>query len=271
VTPDPHPGGVVTWPLELGPGVQAAITTRAGGTSTGPYASCNLGDTVGDDPATVRANRDAVARALGVPALTIARQVHGREVALVGRELAGAGHDPTAPLDPRLDGVDAMVTTEPDVALAVLVADCAPVVLVDPVRRALAVVHCGRRGAVLDAPGAVVAALGEAAGSSPADLRAAVGPCIGAGAYEIDQVALEEVRAAFAGAHLAPTRPGRARFDLRSAVVQRLVDAGVRAEQIEVVPATTDACPDLYSHRAERPCGRFALVASLRGAPGTPR
>jgi YfiH family protein len=263
--PVAHPNGVVTWALDLGPGVQAAITTRAGGCSEGAYASCNLGASVGDDPDRVRANRDAVAEALGLPALTIGHQVHGRAVAVVDRDLAGAGHDPSARLDPRLDGVDALVTREEGVALAILVADCAPVVLVDPVRRALAVAHCGRQGAVVDVPSAAVSALVDLAGSSPGDLRAAVGPCIGAAAYEIDGVALHEVRDAFAGAHLVPTAQGRACFDLRAAVVQRLVDAGVRAEHLEVVAASTDASPDLYSHRAERPCGRFALVAALRG------
>jgi YfiH family protein len=266
-----HPNGVATWALDLGPRVQVDVTTRAGGGSDGPYRSCNLGSGVGDDPERVRANRDAVAAALGLPALTIARQVHGRDVAVVGPDLAGSGHDPGAPLDPRLDGIDALVTTEPDVGLAILVADCAPVVLVDPQRPALAVVHAGRRGAVLDVLAAAVAALCAATGSGPGDLRAAIGPCIGAAAYEIDGLALDEVHAAFGGAHLAPTVPGRARFDLRSAVVQRLVDAGVPRQHLEVVDATTDAAPDLYSHRAERPCGRFALVAALRGHPEASR
>jgi YfiH family protein len=256
---------VVTWSLDLGPGVQADVTTRAGGTSEGAYATCNLGAAVGDDPERVRANRDAVAVALGVRSLTIAHQVHGREVAVVTPDLAGGGHDPVAPLDPRLDGVDALVTVEPDVALAILVADCAPIVLVDPDRAALAVVHAGRQGAVVDVLAAAVEALASVAGSAPGDLRGAVGPCIGVAAYEIDGPALEEVRDAFGGAHLTATRGGRACFDLRAAVVQRLVDAGVRPEHLEVADATTDAAAHLYSHRAERPCGRFALVAALRG------
>jgi YfiH family protein len=262
-----HPNGVVTWELALGPGATADVTTRAGGTSDGAYATCNLGGHVGDDPHRVRANRDAVAVALGLPALTIAHQVHGREVLVVDDAMAGGGHDPEVP-DPRLQGYDALVTTTPDVGLAILVADCAPVALLDPGRRVLGVAHCGRLGAVADVLGATVATMGEVAGGDPADLVAAVGPCIGAGAYEIDGTALAEVEAAFGGELLVPSRPGAARFDLRGAVVRRLVGAGLRPDRIEVAAPTTDAAPELFSDRAARPCGRFALVAALRGDRG---
>jgi YfiH family protein len=258
---DRHPNGVVTWSFDFaGPDLVAAVTTRAGGGSAGVYASCNLGGHVGDDPGHVAANRHLVAEALGVGRLTIADQQHGREVAIVDEGLAGAGHDPTVDLDPRLVGVDGLVTTVPGVGLAILVADCAPVVLVDPVRRAVAVVHVGRRGAVLD----VVAAAVEALGSDPAELVAGIGPCIGAAAYEIDGVALDEAREAFGDELLEPTSAGRARFDLRTAVVCRLTGAGIAGDRIEVMPATTDSSPDdLFSDRAARPCGRFALVAAL--------
>jgi YfiH family protein len=261
-----HPNGVATWAFDLGPRVRAEVTTRAGGTSEGVYATCNLGSHVGDDPAQVRANRDAVAEALGVPALTIADQQHGSAVAVVDRELAGAGHDPFEPLVETLVGVDALATVEPGIGLAVLVADCAPVVLHDPVRGALAVVHAGRLGTVRGVIGAAVRELGQLAGSDPGDLRAGVGPCIGAPAYEIGGAALEEVRTALGDRHLTPTAPGHATFDLRAAVVERLLGAGVRTEAIEVVGATTDAAEDLFSDRAARPCGRFALVAVLQGS-----
>jgi YfiH family protein len=260
-----YPNGVVTWAFDLGPGARAEVTTRAGGTSEGVYATCNLGGHVGDDPARVLANRDAVAEAIGVPALTIADQQHGTAVAVVDRGLAGAGHDPGAPLDPALVGVDALATVEPGVAVAILVADCAPVVLHDPGRGALAVVHAGRRGTLLGIVEAAVRALRDLAGSVPSELRAGVGPCIGASAYELGGAALDEVRAAYDGRHLAPTRPGHAAFDLRAAVLEALEGAGVPRRATEVAEASTDAAPELFSDRAARPCGRFALVALLQG------
>lgn len=268
-----HANGVVTWSFDFaGPDLVAAVTTRAGGTSDGVYAGCNLGGHVGDDPARVAANRVLVAEALGLGELTIADQQHGRRVVVVDEDLAGAGHDPGAALDPRLVGVDGLVTDVPGAAVAILVADCAPVVLADPVRRAIAVVHVGRTGAVLDVVAAGVEALGRLVGSAPADLVAGVGPCIGATAYEIDGDALAEVRDAFGDDLLEPSSGGRAHFDLRTAVLRRLTGAGVPGDRIEVVPATTDSAPDdLFSDRAARPCGRFAVVAALRGPVGEGR
>lgn len=255
---DVHADGLVTWSFDLAEraGVVAAVTTRVGGASTGAYAGCNLGGQVGDDPAAVAANRAAVARALGVDDLTIPDQQHGRRVAVVA---AGVGPDDD------LVATDALVTLEPGRAVAVLAADCAPVVLVDPVARAVAVAHSGRKGTVLDVLGATVATLVDVAGSRPADLLVGVGPCIGASAYEIDGEALAEVEAAFGGAFLTPSRPGRAYFDLQAAVVHRLVEAGVPAGSVELAGATTDTRQDrFFSDRAARPCGRFGVVAALR-------
>ena len=253
-----HANGIVTWPFAFaGPGLLAAVTTRHGGVSDGVYGGANLGTTVGDDPARVAENRRLVAEALDVGALVIAHQRHTSNVALVDRDT-----DPV-----HLEGIDALVTVEPDVAIAVLAADCCPLVLADPRRGAVAVAHAGRLGVVLDVIGAVVEALDSVAGSAPGDLVVGVGPCISAAAYEIDGQALADVEAAFGGDLLVPTTDGRATFDLRGAVLRRLRDAGVRDDRIEVVAATTDGDPtNLWSDRAARPCGRLGVVAALRGA-----
>ncbi|MBA2282429.1 MAG: laccase domain-containing protein, partial [Acidimicrobiia bacterium] len=138
------------------------MTNRHGGVSEGPYESLNLGDHVGDDPEAVRANRERVAVGIGVDRLTMADQRHGARVAVVDRSNAGAGHAGAAEAAAEFGATDALVTAEPGVALAVLVADCAPVVLWDEFRRVLAVAHCGRPGAVLDVVGATVEAMAEA-------------------------------------------------------------------------------------------------------------
>jgi copper oxidase (laccase) domain-containing protein len=118
---------------------------------------------------------------------------------------------------------------------------------------------------VVDVLAAAIDVLRTEAGSDPADLLAGVGPCIGRDAYEIDGSALAEVESAFGGAFLVPSGGGRACFDLRAAVVHRLERAGVRPDRIHAAATSTDrASADLFSDRAARPCGRFALVAALR-------
>ncbi|MGH9224992.1 MAG: polyphenol oxidase family protein [Acidimicrobiales bacterium] len=248
-----HAGGLALWHFAFdGPHLLAAVTTRHGGCSAGPYTSLNLATHVGDDPDTVARNRERLRAVLGVERLSIADQRHGRDIAVVD----GSGEDPGA--------VDILLTNVPGAAVSILVADCAPVVLHDPVNRAVAAVHAGRKGAVLDAPGAAVRAMAATYGTDPADLVGGIGPCIGAANYEIGGDALTETRDAFGDDLLEPTRAGHARFDLPSAVRRRLEHAGVASERIEAAGIDTfTATGPFFSDRAQRPCGRFALVARL--------
>lgn len=260
-----HVNGVRTWPLDMdGNEVLAAVTTRHGGCSTGPYEALNLAFHVGDDPAAVATNRALVCEALGIDRLTVADQQHGRRVAVVDAALAGAGHDSLADAQARLGAIDAMVTEVPGVALAILVADCAPVVLHDPAHRALGVAHVGRAGAVLDVVGAAVDAMAEHFGSRPEDLRASIGPCVAAFSYEIGGAAIDEVRAGLGDRWLGPTRPGHATFDLLGAVRERLAATGVPADRIRATDVDTRTHDAFFSSRAQRPHGCFALVAALR-------
>jgi YfiH family protein len=248
---------VIGHEFALGPGVRAVVTDRHGGVSTGPYATLNLGDHVGDDPAAVASNRAAVAAALGVPGLVITEQVHGATVAIVG-----SADDAVGP-------ADALVTDVPGVAVAVLVADCTPVVLWDPVARAVGVVHSGRPGAVLDVVGAAVSTMASRFGTEPTRLRVGVGPCVAQGSYEVGPAEVAAVREAFPGmpALLTPTHDGHACFDLPGAVLARLAAAGVQAAHVErVADDTRTTTGRWFSDRAARPCGRFALVAVVSDA-----
>jgi purine-nucleoside/S-methyl-5'-thioadenosine phosphorylase / adenosine deaminase len=262
-----HPDGVVTWHFEFEArgGVLAATTTRHGGCSDGVYATLNLGYHVGDDPVRVARNRARLCDALGVEALTVADQQHGDTVAVVDTQLAGAGHASDGDAVDRLPATDALVTATAGVALAVLVADCAPVVLYDPVRPALGVAHVGRRGAVLDVLGRALDVMESAFGSERADIRAGVGPCIGSESYEIGGDAEVAARATFGTDLLRPTRPGHACFDLPAAVLLRLDDAGITRDHVEMSGVDTATCTEhLFSDRVQRPCGRMMLVAALR-------
>ena len=243
----------------------AAVTTRHGGVSTGPYASLNLGDHVGDDPEAVRENRDRLAEALGVERVTFMDQQHGAAVAVVDAPLVGRGHTGVRDAVAAFPSTDALVTNVPGAALAVLVADCVPVVLVDPVHRAAGVAHCGRGGTVKGLLPRTVEAMATAYGTDPADLRVGLGPCIGPDSYEVGQAEADQVRAAFPSLDLfRVTRPGHAHLDLLTALRHQLAGAGVSDQHVEVLAGDTlRSTSTWFSDRAARPCGRFAAVVRL--------
>lgn len=251
-----------------GGGVTAVVTTRHGGVSAGPYDSLNLGGHVGDDPKAVAENRNRLAAALGVDRVTFADQKHTDRVAVVDEPLAGRGHDGTADATAAFPATDAMITNLPRVALAILVADCAPVVLYDPVRRAAGVAHSGRVGTVKGVVPETVKAMAATYGSDPGDLLIGIGPAIGAASYEIGAAETAEVTAAFGDVGtrlLVPTRPGHAAFNLTAAIRAQLRAAGVPAGNVhDMAVDTRTSTEDFFSDRAARPCGRFAAVAVLR-------
>ncbi len=246
-------------------GVTALVTTRQGGVSGAPYDSLNLGDHVGDDHAAVLENRRRLAAALGLDRLTVADQQHGDRVALVDATNAGRGHDGVAESVRAFPATDAMITNRPAAALTILVADCAPVVLFDPVNRAIGVAHCGRAGTVRGTLPKTVAAMAASFGSAPGDLLAGIGPAIGAGSYEIGDAQAAEVTAAFGDAGLLkPTRPGHCTLDVIGGLRIQLRQAGVKDANVHDMAIDTAAATDeFFSDRAARPCGRFMAVAML--------
>jgi hypothetical protein len=243
--------------------VTAVVTTRAGGVSRPPYESLNLGLHVGDDDAAVVENRTRAAAAIGLrlDALVFGEQVHGREVAVVGAAERGRG---TRRLDDAVPGVDALVTATPGVGLVVLVADCSPIVLHDPDRGILGVVHAGWRGAVARVAAAALDAM-ERLGASRTAVLAGIGPTVPPTTYEVGAEVASAARGAFgsaADALVVPGATGRFRFDVAAANEHVLVDAGVPPTNVERLPVATDD-ERCYSHRRARPTGRFGLLATL--------
>jgi YfiH family protein len=249
-----------------GHGVTAVVSTRHGGVSTGAYDSLNLGGHVGDDPLAVAENRNRLAAALGVDRLTFADQRHTDRVAVVDASLAGRGHGGVEDSAAAFPATDALITGVPGTALAILVADCAPVVLFDPVRRAAGVVHSGRVGTVRGVLPKAIGAMTAAFGSQPADLLVGIGPSIGAQSYEIGDAEAAEITAAFGDAGLlTPTRPGHSTFDVAGALRIQLRKAGVGEDQVHDMGIDTrTSTGEFFSDRAARPCGRFAAIAILR-------
>ena len=258
---------VLTWPALDGLGADAFVTTRAGGVSVGPYESLNMGLTVGDAPAAVLENRRRVAAALGVdPAdFVFSRQVHGAGVRVVTAADRSSG---AFALDESVPDGDVLVTADPAVVLAILAADCVPVVLHDPAAGVLACVHAGWRGTVARACAAAVDAMVRL-GARPAGIVAGIGPAIGADRYQVGQEVAAAVETEFGAADvIRPDGTGRWLFALAAANRLVLREAGLPDRNIYAAPYVTgDGL--FFSDRAVRPCGRLALLARLRLAePG---
>ncbi|MCL2090134.1 MAG: peptidoglycan editing factor PgeF [Micrococcales bacterium] len=241
--------------VDLGPGVRAGFTTRSGGVSAPPWDSLNLAGHVGDDPAAVAANRDAVAAWLGVP-VAYATQVHGAHVRCV------AGPPPPGTLS--VGEADALVTTSTQVGLGVLVADCAPVLLADPQAGVVAAAHAGRPGLVAGVVQATVAAMRDL-GAQVDRVVAVVGPCVAGRSYEVPASLRDDVAAAVPGTGCV-TDWGTPGVDVAAGV--RGVLAGLGVRRVEVVGTDTYHEGSLFSYRRDGPVtGRFAGLVRLLG-PG---
>jgi purine-nucleoside/S-methyl-5'-thioadenosine phosphorylase / adenosine deaminase len=263
--PDPPAVPLVHWDEAPEHGVEVAVTTRHGGVSAPPYDTLNLGLHVGDDPESVVLNRTRAAAAFGVglDSLVFARQVHGTKAALVGRADRGRGTRSEADA---VAGTDVLVTETPGVTLAILVADCVPLALVDPEAGVLAAVHAGWRGTAAGAVGGALRAM-AGCGARAGRVRAFLGPAVHPDRYqvsdEVRRALAEAVRPATPDPAVArPDGPGHWLVDLVAANRQQLREAGVRADHI-VESGCTTADVAFFSDRARRPCGRFALLARL--------
>lgn len=255
---------VVELPVLAGTGVDAVVTTRDGGVSTGRYATLNLGLHVGDDDASVVENRSRAAGSLGLALddLVFCEQTHAPTVHVVTDADRGRG---TRSRADALVATDALVTTTPGIGLVVMVADCVPVLLVDPVARVLGVVHAGWGGTVRGVTPAAVAAM-AGLGARAERTVAVVGPSVDPARYQVGDDVRDLAAQAFGDRVDDVVRPdgtGRWLFDLWRAAAVQLVDAGVPASSVHVSGLATGPGTPFFSHRFEGPTGRFALMARL--------
>jgi len=221
------------------------------GFSTLPMGSMRL-PAPGADPRTPARRAFAAALGLDGALLTVAGAVHGAEVARVDAP-AGA-----------LKGRDALVTDRPCLPLLATFADCYPLLLFDPDRRALALVHAGWRGTAAGIAARAVEALASEYGSRPARLVAGVGPGVCGACYEVG----EEVAARFDAAFLRPSPGGADRrlLDLAAANRAQLERAGVPADRVHLHGECTRESGRLPSHRRAPDGNRFACIAALAPA-----
>lgn len=227
--------------------VRRFTTTRRGGQSSGDFDSFNLADHVGDDPDAVAANRFRLAAALGLPAERIVwmDQVHGTRVARV-----------TGPTGGPVPATDAVVTTEPNLAVAVLTADCVPVLAADEHAGVIGAAHAGRKGA----EGGIVATLINAMislGATASNISVLLGPAASGEFYELPAEMADRTEQLLPGSR-STTVDGTPGVDLRAGIARQLAELGVT--HVDTDPRCTIADTDLFSYRRS---GRTGRIASL--------
>lgn len=227
--------------------IRRVTTTRAGGVSAPPFDTFNLGDHVGDDPAAVAANRKRLSGAIGLgdDRIVWMNQVHGDRVAVVDE----ATREP-------IDETDALVTATPRLALAVVSADCVPVLMGDARAGVVAAVHAGRVGAQ---KGVVVRAVEAmiSLGARVEDISALLGPAVSGPNYEVPEQMAADVEIALPGSRTTTAKNTPA-LDLRAGIYRQLTALGVTA--IDVDPRCTVEDRNLFSHRRDAPTGRLASL-----------
>lgn len=235
-------------------GAHFAFTDRWGGVSAVPYEELNLGGVVGDDPAAVLANRAIAAKDLGLDPERVVwmNQVHGKDVA----EVDGPWGDGPVP------AVDGQVTARRGLALAVLTADCTPVLLADPVAGVVGAAHAGRPGMIAGIVPATVEAM-TSLGADPARIIARTGPAVCGRCYEVPEQMRSDVSEVEPAAW-SETSWGTPAVDVTAAVHAQLEALGVRDRQSS--PVCTLESRDHYSYRRDRTTGRLAAYVWLDGS-----
>jgi YfiH family protein len=234
------------------------IFTRHGGVSKGPWASLNVGGTVGDETASVAENHRRMYASLDLQpeqACTV-WQVHGTDTVIVNGPM---------PQRKWLTRADAMITNRPGIALAMRFADCTPILLYDPEHHAIGLTHAGWRGTVQGVARRAVEAMKNTYGSDPTNVQAAIGPSIGPDRYQVGEEVVDAVQEQFDTTDYLIQRAtdGSAYLNLWAANELALRSVGVRhVEQADLCTAThTD---EFFSHRAEHGnTGRFGVVMVL--------
>ncbi len=234
-------------PATDGRGVDWGFTSARGGSSVGDFASLNLGGHVGDDPLTVESNRSLVAGSLGIARdrLLFMNQCQGSDVVVVDGPWAGEA--------PEADG---LVTTSTDLALAVLVADCTPVLLVDRFAGVAAAVHAGRPGMMSGIVGRAVDVMTDLGARS---ISAVVGPSICGRCYEVPE-AMRAEAAQISPVASAVSWQRTPAIDIAAAVVDQM-----RAKSVAVlwIAGCSRESDELFSYRRNAHTGRLAGVVRL--------
>lgn len=241
--------------------VSQGIFTRQGGISPAPWASLNLGGTVGDERANIIENRRRIFKWAERPVESIydVWQVHSTSVICT--------RDPR-PLDAPHIQADAILTDRKEITLIMRFADCVPILLHDPKRGVVGVVHAGWKGTVNKILAETIHAMVAEYASRPQDILAGIGPSISSSMYEVGPDVIEQVKQAFDGisSRMLSENAGRTFLDLWEANRSTLEDSGLLPDHIQIAGiCTAQNMQDWYSHRGEKgKTGRFGALIALR-------
>lgn len=263
---------------------RGVVSTRKGGVSQGPFESLNLSIDVGDDPEAVKENRRRYVEAAQLNEVIHMqpRQVHGAHVIRPRMpfvpledqddEDGEQGGEPARRQPARrvwltVGEGDAIVTMDTAVVLHILVADCVPVLFLDPVSRAVALAHAGWRGVLGRIVPNTISSMQAWFDTATDDVLVAIGPSIGQCCYQVDREVMDPLRTVYPGADefAIEDGPGHWRLDLKGLIRHSLEDFGVRPESIFVSDYCTACSQDLFfSHRGSGgTTGRFAASIVL--------
>lgn len=246
------------------------ISTRHGGFSQYPFDSLNLGLHVEDDPSLVWRNRTAFFEGLDLYAGTMVtcQQVHGTNIAKVTIDDRGQG---AKVYENAIPDTDALITNEPHLPLLLFFADCTPILIADPVKKAIGVAHGGWKGTVGAIAMKTVEAMKRNYGCNPADMLGAIGPAIGPCCYEVGIEVADRFRTTFPDMadeilHTSSTDENKWQLDLWRCNELQLIKAGLQPENIDVAEVCT-ACNNqqFFSYRADKgKTGRIGALLSIR-------
>ncbi len=236
-------------PEQLSNNLTAGFSTRNGGVSRPPYNSLNLGLGTDDLFASVEGNRATFTRAfdLSPGRLLTVKQVHGDDILLIDEENPDLSHFLTVE-------VDAIVTNQSGIMIGILTADCLPILIWDDTGEVAAAIHAGWRGAANGILYKVLKTIKTNFGIQAAQLRAAIGPGIGAHNFEVDRPVRDAFRrgSGFWNEISHETRLGHWQVDLPLSCQLQLEQGGIEPQNIEVAKECTCCHPELFfSHRRD--------------------
>lgn len=229
------------------------VTTRKGGVSEGNCSSLNLGYNTNDSHQNVQKNREILAKTFDLPSFNFPQQIHKNDVQIVTKE----NHTTF------FENTDALITNEPNIGIAVIFADCVPILVYDSEKNVIAVIHAGWRGTVAKIVEKTIEKMITVFECNPENILAGIGPSISPEAYEVGKEVIDEVEKAFGtkkGFVINEQENGKGHLNLWNANKQCLLNAGILEKNIEIAEICTQKNADtFFSVRSQTETGRFSM------------